>query len=233
MSEPIISSIGQMKDGEYALRGTPISQLIGGSDFVSALWLTWTGTAPTSAQRTLIEACLVASIDHGAEPPSAHVARVVSSCGKPLADAVAAGLLTLGPRHGNAAGAASEWIRTAVKNGETAEAVVEAAMTGGRRLPGIGHPEYTVDPRTTKLAALAKEHLPSTAHVDFAMHVAQVFTDKKKKPLPLNVDGAIGAIIADMGAPSESADALFLVGRSVGLVAHAQEEALESKSYRR
>jgi citrate synthase len=233
MSEPITSAIGEMKNGEYNLRGTPISQLIGGSDFASALWLTWTGSEPTKDERVLIEACLVASVDHGAEPPSAHVARVVASCGKPLADAVAAGLLTLGPRHGNAASAASEWIRSAVKNGDSAESVVEAAIADKRRLPGIGHPEYDVDPRTVKLAALAKKHLASTAHVDFALHAAQVFTNQKKKPLPLNVDGMIGAIIADMGAPSELADALFLVGRSVGLVAHAREETSGSASYRR
>lgn len=233
MSEPLISEIGRMEQGEYHLRGTPISSLIREGDFLSTMWLAWTGARPTDAEHHMLQACLSASIDHGVEPPSAHVTRRVASCGKPVADAVAAGLLTLGPRHGNAASAASVWLRAAREAGRSAEDVAAEALQTKARLPGIGHPEYDIDPRTTALYELAKMHLSSQAHFDLGLEVARRMTEQKGKALPLNIDGAIGAIVADLGAPAAAADALFLVSRTAGLIAHAWEESGMSASYRR
>jgi citrate synthase len=233
MSHEMKTEIGAMSEGEYSLRGFPISQLISELDFVSVLWLTWVGEKPSENQRKLLDACLVACVDHGTEPPSASVARTVASCGKSLADSVAAGLLTLGPRHGNASGAASVWIREAVASGLSPDQVADHALQSKQRLSGLGHPEYDVDPRTEALFAVAKGLLGSVKHFEFALAVSKVMSEKKGRPLPLNVDGALGAIIADMDAPPELADAIFLVARSVGLITHAREEAAQSVSYRR
>lgn len=217
-------SFGAIKDGEYQLRDVPVSRLMQEQDLVSVLCLAWRGKLPTASEKILLNACLVASVDHGQEPPSAHVTRRVASCGKPIADAVAAGLLTLGPRHGNAATAAGQWVLDAVNMGRTPGEVVEEALTSKKRLSGIGHPEYSVDPRTTTITALAKEHLPSTTHLDFALEVSRLMTERKGSALPLNVDGAIGSLMADLGWPLMFADAIFLVARTIGLVAHAHEE---------
>lgn len=217
-------SFGVIKDGEYRLRDTPVSQLMREQDFVSVLCLAWVGRLPSEAEKILLNACMVASVDHGMDPPSAHVARRVASCGKPIADAVAAGLLTLGPRHGNAATAAGIWMQTALKSHQSAEQVVEDALANKKRLSGIGHPEYTVDPRTTVIAELAKKHLDTTTHLDLGLEVSRLMTERKGSALPLNVDGAIAAVVSDLGWPIELADAIFLVSRSVGLVAHSFEE---------
>lgn len=218
---------------EYRLHGTPITQLIADADFASAIWFAWTGIQPDEKTKKLLAACLVAAIDHGEKPPSAAVARTVASCGKPLADAVAAGLLTLGSRHGNAGSGASQWLREAVAAKHTAEHIVDQALAEKRRIPGIGHPEYDVDPRAVKLVEIAKSQLAATPHCDLAVAVSRVFSERKGKPLPLNVDGAIGAIVADLGAPSDLADAIFISARTVGLLMHSREEAAQSESYRR
>ncbi len=42
--------------------------------------------------------------------------------------------------------------------------------------------------------------------------------------LPINVDGVIGAIIADLGLPEALAKAVFILGRIAGLTAHYFEE---------
>lgn len=223
MSESSVS-FGVIKDGEYRLRDVPVSQLMREQDIVSVLCLTWVGRLPTEAERVLLNACLIACVDHGVEPPSAHVTRRIASCGKPVADAVAAGLLALGPRHGNAATAAALWIQEAVKAGRAPADVVEDALATKKRLSGIGHPEYTIDPRTMVLKDLVQVHLPSAPHMELALEVSRLMTERKGSPLPLNIDGAMGALVSDLGWPSEMADALFLAGRTLGLVAHAWEE---------
>lgn len=227
------TDIGEVEDGEYALRGQKVTGLMESGDWVGTMLLALLGHAPTEAERTLLSACLIAAIDHGIAPPSAHVTRVVASCGKPVADSVAAGLLTLGPRHGNAASASAQWFMERVSEGADVRASALEAIEGGVRLSGFGHAEYQRDPRGVTLAKLAAEALTETPHMDFALAVADVLTEQKGKPLYLNVDGAIGAIVADLGLSAEMADVIFLLGRTVGLCAHAMEEAPLSKSYRR
>jgi citrate synthase len=233
MNDTNENAVGFMRNGEYVLRGKRLTDLIASSDFISAAWLAWTGRTPSPGEKKMLEACFIAGIDHGAEPPSAQAARIIASCGKPLADAVAAGVLAFGPRHGNAAGAASKWVRDAAACGATPADIVKKAVELKARIPGIGHPAYETDPRTVVLFGLAKEQLPETRHIDFISEVAAALSDEKKKPMPVNVDGAIGAIIADMGADSELADAVFLCARTIGLVAHTREESAGSPSYRR
>lgn len=227
------TEIGEIKDGEYALRGQKVSVLMEGGDWMGTIVLALLGHLPSHAERALLSACLIASVDHGMAPPSAHVARVVASCGKPLADSVAAGLLTLGPRHGNAASACAQWLMEHVAQGEDPARVASNAVQQGVRLAGFGHAEYARDPRGVILAKLAKEHLRAAPHMAFALRIADTLTEQKGRPLHLNVDGAIGAVVADLGLPAEIADTIFLAGRTVGLCAHALEETPLSKSYRR
>ena len=228
-----MSSIGEMKDGEHLLRGKTTSELIAGGDVMSAIWFAWTGESPSSSVQKILSACFIACLDHGEEPPSARVARITASCGKPMADAVAAGLLTLGPRHGNAAGAASVWVREAVASGESAEMVATRTLEEKKKLSGLGHPVYEIDPRAQSLFNIEKKELTKTPHADFISEVSKVMSEKKGKALPVNVDGALGAIMADLGAPAELADALFIASRTVGLILHAREEASASDSYLR
>jgi citrate synthase len=51
--------------------------------------------------------------------------------------------------------------------------------------------------------------------------------------MPVNVDGAIAAIICEMGVPSELADALFILARTAGLIKQSREEAAQSTTYKR
>ena len=223
MNEQTPSTIGEMTDSGYLLRGKRLEDLAETTDLLSVVWLAWTGTLPTEAQKTVLHACCILCLDHGQEPPSAHVTRVTASCGKPLADSVAAGLLTIGPKHGNAGGAAARTFRQALEKKRTPETLVQEALKTGERLPGFGHPVYTEDPRTRTLVKIAKQQLPQTLHTDFALAIAEALAAAKQKPVPLNIDGAIGAVIADLGAPDALADAVFLWARTAGLVAHAME----------
>lgn len=226
-------SLGEMKDGQYHLRGESLTAWIGERDFTSALWFAWTGVWPEEKIRVLLEACLVACLDHGEAPPSAQTTRLVASCGKPVADAVAAGLLTFGARHGNAGSAAAHWLQAKRTSGSSVADIVTDVFAKRERVPGFGHMEYAVDPRAMKLAELAKRQLATAPHVMFALEVAEELTRQKGKPLPLNIDGALGAIMSDLQAPAELADALFLVARSVGLIAQARCEAAGSLAYKR
>jgi citrate synthase len=54
-----------------------------------------------------------------------------------------------------------------------------------------------------------------------------------KKSLPINVDGAIGAILADLGMNPAAFNGIFMIARTPGLIAHILEERTREKPMRR
>ena len=84
------------------MRGYDIADLMGRASFGAAVYLILTGELPSPAIGKLMDAILVASIDHGATPPSALAARTVASTGASLSASVAAGIMSINRHHGGA-----------------------------------------------------------------------------------------------------------------------------------
>jgi citrate synthase len=188
----------------------------------------------------LLDAILVSSIDHGAGPPSTLAARTVASTGAELNAAVAAGVLAISRLHG---GAIEEGMRLfqavarrAVDEGSSEEAAAVVRLAGmkarGERASGFGHRVHTRDPRTERLFALAEELGLAGVHVRIARAVERFFGESGK-PLPINVDGAIAALLCDLGIPAEIGNAFFIIARVPGLVAHVHEEKTRMKPMRK
>ena len=65
-----------------------------------------------------------------------------------------------------------------------------------------------------------------------ARAVEKAFADAKKS-LPINVDGVIGAILADLGLGPAAFNGIFMIARTPGLIAHVIEEQIREKPMRR
>ena len=91
---------------------------------------------------------------------------------------------------------------------------------------------HTKDPRTARLFELAREAGVDGVHMQAARAVEKAFADAKKS-LPINVDGAIGAILADLGMNPAAFNGIFMIARTPGLVAHVIEEQTREKPMRR
>ena len=117
---------------------------------------------------------------------------------------------------------------------ETKRVLVQG-ITGrekGDRMPGFGHRYHTKDPRTARLFELAQEAGVDGPHIKAARAVEKSFAEAKKA-LPINVDGAIGAILADLGMNPAVFNGIFMIARTPGLVAHLTEEQTREKPMRR
>ena len=60
----------------------------------------------------------------------------------------------------------------------------------------------------------------------------KAFVDADKS-LPINVDGAIGAMLADLGVDLAAFNGIFMIARTPGLIAHVIEEQTREKPMRR
>lgn len=226
------TAITKVQTNEILLRGYPIEELMGRLPFAHVAYLVMTGELPTPAQGALIDAILVACIDHGVTPPSALNARYAASTGAPINAAAASGILAINRSHGGSAEDAMKffiesehWRKGAgLSFAEIAERFIRAELDAGRRIPGFGHRMHEDDPRTKRLISLAREANVAGAHVELAIHLEAALSKAAGRPIPINIDGVIAAILCDLGVDTEIAGAFFMLARVPGLIAHAIEE---------
>src|SRR5713101_7147575 len=94
------TAITRIEPNRVAVRGYDIAELMGRVSSGAAVHLILTGELPTPPVARLMDAILVASMDHGATPPSALAARTVASTGASLSASVAAGIMSINRHHG-------------------------------------------------------------------------------------------------------------------------------------
>ncbi len=237
------TAVTRIEPNKVAVRGHDIASLMGKVSFGAAVYLILTGKLPDERVGKLLDAVLVSSIDHGATPPSCLAARTVASTGASLSQSVAAGISSINKHHGGAIEDCARYLGgliTRVKGegkglDELAAAEVARIKSTGDRISGFGHRVHTKDPRTGKLFELAAQaglgEGPGT-HIGAARAIERAFA-AIGKPLPINVDGAIGAILADLGMNPRVFNGIFMIARTPGLVAHVTEEQTREKPMRR
>ncbi len=233
------SAVTSIAPNEIRVRGYRLEELMGRVSFGEAVYLVLRGELPGAAVGLLMEAMLVASIDHGVTPPSTLSVRNAATTGAPLNACIAAGALAVNRHHG---GAVEDCMRllargaARVQAGESARAVAQALMAeekaAGRRFPGFGHRIHTDDPRSHRLLALARQAGAAGPNVAVAEAIVAALA-ASGKPLPLNVDGAIAAVLADLGFAPELANGFFILARTAGWMAQVAEELGREKPMRR
>ncbi len=236
-NEKSFTGITQIEPGVIRIRGYDIADLMEKKNFAEVIFLLWKGELPSPAEAKMMEAILVSSVDHGVTPPSSLATRVVVSGGNPLNAAIAGGILTIGESHGGAieqsARIFQEWVKKGDDTADTARELVSHIKQTGLRLPGFGHRLHKIDPRTVKLFDLANRLNFTGKHIRLALEVEKQLAALSGKPLPINVDGAIAAVISDMGFDWRLGKAFFIISRCAGLAAHAYEEATRFKPMRK
>jgi citrate synthase len=230
------TAICDIAPGRIAFRGYPIEELIGRVSFPEMIWLMLRGDLPGPEEARLLEAALVASVDHGPHAPSIAISRMAVSCGLPLNGAMASALNTLDDVHGGAGEQALELFQdvlTRTEAGSSLEDAAGAAMdawtaTRSKYLPGFGHRFHPVDPRSGRLLALVDETaakgVVSGQVAAAARAVESVLKARKGRLVPMNIDGATAVIYGELGFPPPLSRGVFCLSRAVGILAHAWEQ---------
>jgi citryl-CoA lyase len=233
-SERWQTALTSIAPNKILIRGYPLDEMMGRLSFADAVYLLLMGELPPPAIGRMLNAVLVSSIDHGVSPPSTLAARNVATSGAPLKDSVAAGVLAFGPHHGGDIESCMRFLDrglTLMRAGrslkEAADTIVEECARDSQVPPGFGHRIHTRDPRASRLFQMAMELELEGEHVRLLRAVERALEAREEqfgRALPVNVDGAIAAISADLGFAYELGNAIFLISRLPGLIAHAHEE---------
>jgi citrate synthase len=222
--------------GQIGVRGYAIQDLIGKISFPQMIWLMLRGELPTPSQAKLLEAALVASVDHGPHAPSIAIARIASTTGIALNNVMASAINVLGDVHGGAGQQCMELYEMVAGNPKSADDLsggvddVLAAYiaANGKIIPGFGHRFHPVDPRCAPLFALVEEARLAGAvqgrYAEIGRAVEAGIKRRTGKTIPMNIDGITAVIFSELGFPAPLGRGLFILSRSVGILSHAWEE---------
>lgn len=225
------TAISKIDDDREIIRGTSLEKLVKTKTFLENAVFVMRGTVPQPNELIVLNAVFSAAIDHGVGAPSTTVARIAASTGNSLHAALAAGILTMGDLHGSAIEGAARFLLD--RKDSSAPTVVSLCKAQKMRIPGFGHKVLTKDHRADLLLSIAREHGTYGAACAFAHEVELALNAASSKPLPLNIDGAMAAILLDLGFKPEIMKGLFIFARLPGLIAHAVEQAASGEGIKR
>ncbi|MBI5728899.1 MAG: citryl-CoA lyase [Candidatus Magasanikbacteria bacterium] len=229
---PWKTALTTIQDGKEMVRGRALAQLMETMTFTEAIFFLLIGREAETRETKMLNALLVAALDHGVGAPSATVARTVVSTGNSLHTAVAAGVLTLGELHGGAIEAAAQFFKNHFTEKDIS-GLAKKLKAEKVRVPGFGHKVLAVDERAKMLFALARKNKFHGRYCVFAEEFEKALGALSSKPLPINIDGAMAAILLEMGFAPGIMKGFFIIGRAPGLVAHVYEQMTSGEGIKR
>jgi citrate synthase len=205
---------------------------VGRRGFTAGFHLRLTGREPTDDERFFLDLLLVSIAEHGMMPSNVAARMTLAADPDSLHGAVAAGILGAGPVVlGTSAECARllEEAQCRVTTGSTpetaaSELAAEIHAQGGK-VPGFGHPVHRpLDPRAERILELADTRGVSGPHVLLARRLADAVAETWGKPLTMNVSLPIAAVLLDLGYSATAVQAVPILARTAGLLAHLAEE---------
>ncbi len=221
---PLIrTTISDDRGDEPCYDGYPASELINkGYEIPHIIGLLWDKRLISKQEAEIVKRILMLSADHGPCVSGAYATILAACAGIGLSQAVAAGMIMIGPRFGGAVTDAGRWFKYAVDNKMTVDEFLAYMKKNVGPVPGIGHRVKSLrnpDKRVKELVGYVKSLNIKTPYLDFALQVEQV-TAAKKDNLILNVDGTMAAVLVDIGFPVDSLNGFFILARTIGLIGH-------------
>lgn len=224
------SAISASNAETIVVRGRDLcAELIGHVTFTDHAWLLVTGQLPSTAQRRMLDATLVAIAEHGLVPSVAASRMTLAAAPEALQGAVAAGILGCGSVILGSAESAARLFAAILARNEPLDAAARtelSALRAARRpVPGYGHPLHKQqDPRVARLLAICRETGLAARHAEVAALVEKLVPEIWNRPLAMNVSGAIAAVLLDAGYPLFAVKGVPMLARTASLIAHLTEE---------
>jgi len=212
-------------------RGESLTEdLLGQRGFTDLLFSQILGRRASSDDLRVLDAALIAIMEHGLTPSAVATRMVYMSSPENIQSAVAAGLLAVGSQFVGTVENSARLLRSILDAPEGLEAAARAAAQRYREarqpVPGFGqHMHKPDDPRAAKLLAIGREHPQFEGHYLRAMETLSREVDSAfGKHITINATGAVGTLLGELGVPPELMRGFAVISRAAGLVAHVAEE---------
>ncbi|HEY1854021.1 MAG TPA: citryl-CoA lyase [Solirubrobacterales bacterium] len=226
------TSVSQATDSKLLIRGYPIEEIIDQLSYSEVLFLAVRGDLPTKPQARVLDAalCSIPANQWIAAHLLAAAATASASPESPI-PGIASGILTMGSVTVSPQATAEliyraqELLAETGSMDEAAIKVVEEYRAEGKRIPGLGHPtRKDHDPRATALAEVTKREGVWGEICELYSKVHQTMLEQTGKQLPINIDGMLACVLAELGFNPREMGGVAAVAAMPGIVAYVIEE---------
>jgi citrate synthase len=186
------------------------------------LWHHLAPTEPTDETTALMSNALVHLADHGLAPSTQAVRTAAALRADPYSAVLAGMGVASGLLHGGSSLATQSWLNE--MDGPAGAAVVLGDRLGrGDRVSGFGQPRYRdFDPRAATLLQALRAIPSDQKRLETVESVIDLVAERRG--LMPNVEFALGAVAYVHRMTYGAGEAIFVIARSAGWLAHALEE---------
>jgi citrate synthase len=234
------TAISEIDRNKITIRGYPLAELSGRVSYTDAIILCLRGELPDQVESDCVNAMFTAAMDHQYLNTTALAARTVVSANPDPVAGIAAGVLSFGQVTAGVPSYVVRMIDTYYREEDDAEARKAAAQKlvddfrgRGDRIYGFGHPLHDlVETHFTFRSKLLYDRVEEAGlrmdgKVGFYLDAHLAFLAAVGKEIPINVDGIMGAVFAELGYDPLEVHALAPFTMLPGIVAHVVEEIKE------
>lgn len=226
------TKISRAEGGRIRVRGYPVEELIENLSYTESAFLLLKGELPDARERALFDLVLRCGMDQQFISSAVGAARFTASAfpDSPV-PALASGMLASGSVTGSPQEPAEMLIEAQTWGLDTSAAcnrILELWVERRGRVPGLGHPLHKkAEPRAVTVRRLAQEMDGWREHGRLLDAVEARLAERKGRIIPINLAGALGAVLADLKFDPLIIGGLGALSYGMALLAHITEEIRE------
>jgi len=207
-----------------------VDDILGTKTFTEVMFSQITGREASAHDLKVIDAALIAIMEHGLTPSAIATRLVYMSSPENIQSGVAAGLLAVGSQFIGTVENCAVLLQQIIDAPEGIEAAARAVAQRHRAerksIPGFGqHLHKPDDPRAAKLLAIGRAHPAFKGQYLQAIAALSSEVDAAYgKHITINATGAVGTLLGELAIPPTLMRGFAVISRAAGLVAHIAEE---------
>jgi hypothetical protein len=231
-----VSEVAYKNVHRIVARGYDTTELMEeGYGVVDVLFIDYQARIPTIEEEQMLNYVMILMLDDGLSMPAA-ISRIVSKSKTFLTQACGASVMAFGHAYG-AYSAFGNRLLTYLKKVETeklslaqaAELLVKENMND----EALGVSDLMIkDPAAKRMIARAEKLGVAGTYIDFLKEIATAAAKESSEPVDIDMLGATGATMMDLGFTPEAIWAILAVTRAFGVGAHYIEEVERGESTR-
>ncbi len=224
--------ISRAEGGKIRVRGYPVEELIENLSYTQSAFLLLTGELPNEREAALFDLALRSGMDQQFISAAVGAARFTASAFTDSAvPALASGMLATGSVTGSPQEPAEMLMEAMSWNMEkkaASQRAVDLWLERRGAVPGLGHPLHKrAEPRAITLRRVAIKLDGWREHGQLLDGIETELEDRKERLIPINLAGALGALLADLGFDPLIIGGLGGLSYGMSLLAHITEEIRE------
>jgi citrate synthase len=226
------TGISRAQGGKILVRGYPVEELIERLSYTESAFLILRGELPDERETALFDLVLRSGMDQQFISAAVGAARFTASAfPDSVVPALASGMLATGSVTGSPQEPAEMLIEAAAWDLDVEQASARAVDLWLERraaVPGLGHPLHKeAEPRAVTVRRLAMQRDGWRGHGCLLDAIESELEDRKGRHIPINLAGALGAILADLEFDPLIIGGMGALNYGMALLAHITEEIRE------